>query len=44
MFVILTALAALISLMFMASFITALTELKREHEEVRAVLERNKPF
>lgn len=44
MFVILTALAALISLMFMASFITALTELKREHDEVRAVLESKKPF
>lgn len=44
MFVVLSALAALISLMFMASFVTALTELKREHDEVRAVAERNKLF
>ena len=44
MFTFLTLLAALISAMFVASVMTAVIESKKEDEEFRKMLERNKSF
>lgn len=44
MFVTLTVLAALISGMFVASVASAVTALKREDEDFRAMVERRKAF
>jgi hypothetical protein len=44
MFITLTVLAALISLMFVASVISTMSELRRENEAFKAMMERNKAF
>jgi len=44
MFTFLTVLAALISVMFVASVVSAVAELRREDEDFRAMMERNKAF
>jgi hypothetical protein len=44
MFTFLTVLAALISVMFVASVVSAVAELRKEDEDFRAMIERNKAF
>jgi hypothetical protein len=44
MFTFLTLLAALISMMFVASVISAVAELRKEDEDFRAMMERSKAF
>ena len=44
MFTFLTVLAALISVMFVASVVSAVAELRKEDEHFRAMIERNKAF
>lgn len=44
MVTVLTLLAALISIMFVASFISVVTESRKEDEDFRILLERSKSF
>lgn len=44
MFVTLTVLASLISIMFVASVISTITELRRESEEMKVLVRRHAPF
>jgi hypothetical protein len=44
MFTTLTVLAALISLMFVASVISAVAELRRENEAFKLMVEKNRAF